>query len=223
MGRSHVNCGVVPIDLSLEVSSIVNNNNLIDCVEYRLDYMDPQHALQRLREFLSVIKKPGICTVRSRDEGGVVEWPLDLKMAALTECANRGLLVDLEYDIVSRLGAPVRNSFIVSIHDFSGRISPGEIPTYLDAMSRLSPLVKLAKLVESIDDAVAMLDAVRRFRRIKLTLLPMGDTPIVKILRLLLANLGSFIDYISLGKPTARGQLSLDELREVVKMGLVRI
>jgi 3-dehydroquinate dehydratase-1 len=83
------------------------------------------------------------------------------------------------------------------------------------SMRRISKNVKIVTMANSIGDATTVLSLYRK-QSAGLIAFSMGDHG--RISRILCMSLGSPFTYVSLGKPIAPGQFSVDEVKSIIRL-----
>jgi 3-dehydroquinate dehydratase / shikimate dehydrogenase len=192
-------------------------------VELRLDYLGDPSEREKLLRWLS--RQPRlpvvIATCRTRPSGGRFAGTAQAELAVLAQAVHAGCRwcdVDMRTaDGVKpadlrRVLAPAR--ILVSAHDFS------RVPTRLRGWVRLlercgGHAIKIAAACHNLADARRLL-ALAHERR-NLVVVPMGEQ--VLPARILALREGSVLTYASVAEATGPGQLSLDALRRVYRLG----
>ena len=80
-------------------------------------------------------------------------------------------------------------------------------------MKKFSNDIKIVTMAKSINDGSRILSLYNNSKNVKLIAFSMGN--LGKMSRLLCLLLGSPYTYVSLGKPIAPGQFSLDEVKSI--------
>ena len=109
-----------------------------------------------------------------------------------------------------------KTSLLISGHDFKKTPSLAELKKKLDKMSKFSSNVKIVTTAKSTDDATRVLQLYSKKEKINLIAFAMGDSG--RISRILSLYLGSPYSYVSLGKPVAPGQFSVDEVNKIINL-----
>lgn len=189
-----------------------------DVVEFRLDaYPD---ATGRVREAIPRLAVPALITARDPLEGGQNGLGFSPRRALLTSLVDDAALVDVEVanlrlfsDVVEQAidgGVPV----VASFHDFHA-MPPMEM--LRDKMNRAldegASAVKFAVTPQSVEDVAAL---ARLLEGAPCPLSLMGMGRFGRVSRLLLAQLGSCLNYGYLDQATVRGQWSARELKHLV-------
>lgn len=192
-----------------------------DYAEIRFDFLRPDQvpdALQLVQESLSRC----ICTLRPKSEGGRFEGSEQNRISILKMIAEyRPYLLDLEFSTVAKnksLLEYVRRTgtrILVSWHDFRRTPSFSTLYSTMQKMKKISGNVKIVTMARSIGDATTVLSLYRK-QNSGLIAFSMGDYG--RISRILCMELGSPFTYVSLGKPIAPGQFSVDEVKSIIRL-----
>ena len=131
-------------------------------------------------------------------------------------------MLDVEFNTLKRNAALRRylrsagTSLLVSWHDFKKTPGPAELERRMREMGRMSPNVKIVGTARTAGDSNRMLGLYGKRRGKNLIAFAMGDPG--RISRILCLYLGSPYTYVSLGRPVAPGQFSVDEVRKITGM-----
>ncbi|MGB9003454.1 MAG: type I 3-dehydroquinate dehydratase, partial [Nitrosotalea sp.] len=110
-----------------------------------------------------------------------------------------------------------RVDILASWHDFSKTPSEKLLRSMVKKMSRFSKNIKVVTTARTINDTFRILNLYKGMpRRSNLIAFAMGDYG--RMSRILCARLGSPFTYVSLGKPIAPGQFSLDEMMSIFRL-----
>ncbi|GIW42514.1 MAG: 3-dehydroquinase [Candidatus Binatia bacterium] len=217
---------VVPLfddDPRADVSAV---QDLCDFVELRIDGFSElaiSHVSETAKRYrkLAGARLPLIATVRAQSEGG--KAPLDEETrATLYECVLGSVdAVDVELrapirDRVLELARKTGRTTIVSFHDFASTPS-------LETLERLweegracrADLLKVATMAHDLEDVARLLEFTLRHRQEGIVTVAMGA--VGGISRVFFPAAGSRLTYAHHRAPTAPGQLSLLELRELLR------
>jgi len=184
-----------------------------DLVELRLDYLvDVSHEV--LRNLASAVGKRAIATVRSSAQGGAGRVPDARRAPLLAELARmpfRFLDVEKEADkaLIPELRRLSRGKteLIVSQH-FPQPVRVPEVADALEACASLGDVAKVAASVDTIEDALALVDLARRHSRGSLRAIVIGMGGLGMVTRALAEDAGQEIQYASVDRPSAPGQLA---------------
>ncbi|HKU33516.1 MAG TPA: type I 3-dehydroquinate dehydratase [Candidatus Nitrosotalea sp.] len=205
------------------VSDVKRSLRRSDYAELRLDFLNPSQipsCLNLVRPHLGRC----ICTLRPRSEGGKFQGSENERISILKLIAEfEPHLLDVEYNTLrknkelyqylKRTGVEI----LVSWHDFTKTPSEQHLKSMAKKMSRFSKNVKIVTTARTISDTLRVLNLYKgTFHRINLVAFAMGDYG--RMSRILCTRLGSPFTYVSLGKPVAPGQFSLDEMKTIFKL-----
>ncbi|HUF62858.1 MAG TPA: type I 3-dehydroquinate dehydratase [Verrucomicrobiales bacterium] len=166
---------------------------------------------------------PLLLTVRRADEGG---YAASLSDGERASCYARLLpqasLVDLEIRSLSSLRGTLRLArsagvpLVASFHDFSRTPSRRRLQTLiLRAEQAGAAVVKIATYTRSVADVATLAGLLERpVSQVPLSLMGMG--PLGAASRILLAQLGSVLNYGYLLRPNAPGQWSIALFRQIL-------
>ena len=192
-----------------------------DYAEIRFDFLRPDQVPDALQLIQGSLGRC-ICTLRPKSEGGKFVGTEQNRASILKLIAEyRPHLIDLEFSAVSKnrpLLEYVRKTgtqILVSWHDFKKTPSYSALDSKMKRMRRLSKNVKIVTMANSIGDATTVLSLYRK-QSAGLIAFSMGDYG--RISRILCMSLGSPFTYVSLGKPIAPGQFSVDEVKSIIRL-----
>lgn len=197
----------------------LNIRERCDIVEFRADGFPGD--IPDLQEAMSQCPCPALLTVRRPDEGGMNNLSPAERRSRLEEFLPHTRLLDLEIaslaefpDIISQartLNIPV----IASFHDFSGTPEKDTLKAAAERARELgADAVKFATFLRGTAD-LAVLAALQEESAIPMATMGMG--PMGRVSRLLLASLGSVLNYGYLDEPTVPGQWPAARLRELIR------
>lgn len=193
-----------------------------DYAEIRFDFLKPiqiPEALELVRRNLNRC----VCTLRPTSEGGRFPGKEKESISILKLIAEyHPFLLDVEYNTL-RKSKPLVNyinqtktEILVSWHDFKKTPSTAALNKLLNQMKRISKYVKIVTSAKSSEDSSRILSLYSNSGNVKLISFAMGNYG--RISRILCLHLGSPFTYVSLGKPIAPGQFSLDEVKSIANM-----
>lgn len=201
-----------------------------DIMEWRIDYYeagikDNEKLIATAKALRDVVGElPILVTFRTKNEGGVLELGEDeyLDLVA-TVVANRlGDAVDIELfhdeERVKDLVKQAHNYNVVVImsnHDFEKVPAKDVIEFRLKKMAELGADVpKLACMPHSADDVLILLSATNNARKALSTpIITMAMADLGKVSRIAGQVFGSCLSFGAVGKTSAPGQLSIEDLR----------
>jgi len=192
-------------------------------VELRLDYLGGPSDREKLFLWLSRQQRlPAIiATCRTRRSGGRFAGSPQAELAILAQAVRAGCRwCDVDVRTASQVKpadlrralAPAR--VLISAHDFH-RV-PGRLQGWVRKLERCGGhAIKIAAACHNLADARRLLALARRRRN--LVVVPMGEP--VLAARILALREGSALTYASVAEATGPGQLSLEALRRVYRLG----
>ena len=193
-----------------------------DYAEVRFDFL----KIEQIPEALETIKKDLnkiVCTLRPKTEGGKFSGNEKERIAILKLIAEYNpFLLDVEFNTLKRNSLlrrylkSTKTKLLVSWHDFKKTPSSTELKKKMKEMSKFSSNVKIVCTAKSTDDSNRMLELYSKKGKNNLISFAMGD--LGRISRILCLYLGSPYTYVSLGKPIAPGQFSVDEVRKITNL-----
>ncbi|MDE1828754.1 MAG: type I 3-dehydroquinate dehydratase [Thaumarchaeota archaeon] len=193
-----------------------------DYAELRLDFLTPSQipsCLNQARPYLSRC----ICTVRPKSEGGKFQGSEQERISILKLVAEYSPhLLDVEYNTLRRNKRLYqylkkgRTNILVSWHDFASTPSEHTLRSMAKKMSIFSKNIKIVTTAKTIGDTLRVLNLYKGAKKENLIAFAMGDYG--RMSRILCTRLGSPFTYVSLGKPVAPGQFSLDEMKSIFQL-----
>lgn len=204
-------------------SHIIKALQRSDYVELRFDFMDPIKvplALYLVRKDL----KRCICTLRPKSEGGKFSASEKNRISILKLIAEYNPhLLDVEFNTMIKNNdlrqylKRTKTNLLVSWHDFKKTPDENILKKKLRQMSKFSKNIKIVTTAKTISDAMKVLSLYRNLpKNHNLIAFAMGDSG--RMSRILCTQFGSPYTYVSLGKPIAPGQFSLDEVKSIFKL-----
>jgi len=176
---------------------------------------------------LNLVKKDlkrCICTLRPKSEGGKFSGSEKNRISILKLVAEYNPhLLDVEYSTIRKnkdLRQYLKSSktdLLVSWHDFKKTPSTPSLKKMANEMFKLSKNIKIVTTARSISDSAKVLSLYKNVpKNGNLVAFAMGDYG--RMSRILCTQIGSPYTYVSLGKPIAPGQFSLDEVKSIFKL-----
>lgn len=190
-----------------------------DILELRIDLLevDARQALQDLKK----TGLPVIITNRMKQEGGKWEGSEDDRIRTLNSLLPLADAVDIELcakdrDSVVKKARDIGKTVIISTHDFQR--TPGidvmrEIIS--DSFDAGADIAKLAVIPKSLEDVLRLFDVTLHAKGAVCTI-AMGETG--RHSRVITPVYGSVMTYGYVEKPSAPGQLRVDELKQLLKL-----
>ncbi len=193
-----------------------------DYVEIRFDFLKAEQIPQVLENVKKDLKKI-VCTLRPKSEGGKFAGNEKERISILKLIAEYNpFLLDVEFNTMKRDRDLVKylkttkTNLLVSGHDFKKTPNYTELKKKVNQMSKFSSNVKIVTTAKSTDDSTRILQLYSKKGKINLIAFAMGDSG--RISRILSMYLGSPYTYVSLGKPVAPGQFSVDEVNKIINL-----
>ncbi len=194
-----------------------------DYAELRLDFMKPS-MIPRALNLVKKDLKRCICTLRPKLEGGKFSGSEKNRISILKLVAEYNPhLLDVEYNTIRKnkdLRQYLKRSktdLLVSWHDFKKTPNSTSLKKMANEMFRFSKNIKIVTTARSIGDSAKVLSLYKNVpKNGNLVAFAMGDYG--RMSRILCTQIGSPYTYVSLGKPIAPGQFSLDEVKSIFKM-----
>jgi 3-dehydroquinate dehydratase-1 len=211
--------GSVVDDASLAFAGSAAVAERCDFVEFRADALSP--APERLTAAMQSCPVPALLTVRSHTEGGLAALSLEDRQDLFQRLLPCAQLVDVEIAHLTALsgivGAARQSGVVVvaSFHDFHGTPDRSVLEDLAaQAMAGGADAVKFATTLHDSAD-LATLAALQESSPTPMATMGMG--PLGRVSRLLLASLGSVLNYGYLDQPTIHGQWPARRLRELIQ------
>ena len=193
-----------------------------DYVEIRFDFLKKEQIPQVLESVKKDLKKI-VCTLRPKSEGGKFAGNEKERISILKLIAEYNpFLLDVEFNKMKQEKTLVKylkttkTNLLISWHDFKKTPKFTELKKKLNQMSKFSPNVKIVTTAKSTDESARILQLYNKIAKINLIAFAMGDPG--RISRILSLYLGSPYTYVSLGKPIAPGQFSVDEVNKIINL-----
>ena len=190
-----------------------------DYAEIRFDFLNPNVVPEALHLIRKDLRKC-VCTLRPSREGGKFSSNEKNRISIIKLIAEYDpFLLDIEYDTLRKnknLQRYLKNSgtrMLVSWHNFKQTPAISVLKKKLLEMKKFSNNIKIVTMAKSINDGSRILSLYNNSKNVKLITFSMGNFG--KMSRLLCLFLGSPYTYVSLGKPIAPGQFSLDEVKSI--------
>ena len=111
---------------------------------------------------------------------------------------------------------PTKTKLLVSWHNFKMTPTFSELKKQMEKMAKVSSNVKIVTTAKSVNDSTQVLQLYGKKGKTNLIAFSMGDAG--RISRILCLYLGSPYTYVSLGKPVAPGQFSVDEIKKITSL-----
>ena len=193
-----------------------------DYVEIRFDFLKAEQIPQVLETVKKDLKKT-VCTLRPKTEGGKFAGKEKERLSILKLIAEYNpFLLDIEFNTMKQNKNLVKylkttkTKLLISGHDFKKTPSLTELKKKLNQMSKFSSNVKIVTTAKTTEDSTRVLQLYSKKEKINLIAFTMGNPG--RVSRILSLYLGSPYIYVSLGKPVAPGQFSLDEVKRIINL-----
>ena len=192
-----------------------------DFAEIRFDYLkisDIPTVLENSKKNLSRC----VCTLRPKSEGGLFIGKENERKSILRLIAEYNpFLLDVEFNTIQKdkkLATYLKKSkcrLLISWHDFKKTPNESQLKSKFNKMRKFSNVVKIVTVAKNVSDASRLLSLYSIKTKNKTVAFSMGEQG--KFSRILCLHLGSPFTYVSLGKPIASGQFSVDEIKSLQK------
>lgn len=193
-----------------------------DYAEVRFDFLKTEDIPQTLENIKDDLKKV-VCTLRPKPEGGKFEGSEKERVAILKLIAEYNpFLLDVEFDTIkknkelAKYLKSTKTRLLISWHDFKKTPKFSELKNKMSQMSKFSNNVKIVTTAKSAKDSTTTLQLYSQNKKNNLIAFAMGDNG--RLSRILCLYLGSPYTYVSLGKPIAPGQFSVDEVKKILSL-----
>ena len=190
-----------------------------DYAEIRFDFLKPDLVPEALNLIKKDLKKT-VCTLRPISEGGKFSGTEKNRISILKLIAEYNpFLLDIELNTLTRnknLSHYIKNTgtgILVSWHSFKQTPRFSILKRKYFQMKKFSNYIKIVTMAKSINDASLVLSLYNDNKNTQLIAFSMGKYG--RMSRILCLLLGSPYTYVSLGKPIAPGQFSVDEVKEI--------
>jgi 3-dehydroquinate dehydratase-1 len=217
------------LELERSIVAVIGNNSLncakkakklgADILEIRIDLLDVD-----ARTALSKTKKldlPVIITNRMKQEGGTWDGSEDERIRLLLSLLPLADAVDIELcaqkrDAVVKKIKTEGKTVIISTHDFQNTPEPDAMAGIIkESFEAGADIAKLAVMPQTLLDVLHLLEVTLRSNG-KVCTIAMGN--IGRHSRVVAPIYGSVMTYGYVDKPTAPGQLRVDELKAILKI-----
>jgi len=190
-----------------------------DYAEIRFDFLNPNSVPEALHLIRKDLRRC-VSTLRPIREGGKFSGSEKNRVSIIKLIAEYDpFLLDIEYDTLrknknlQRYLKSTGTRTLVSWHNFKQTPNISVLKKKLLEMKKFSKNIKIVTMAKSINDGSRILSLYNNSKNVKLIAFSMGNFG--KMSRLLCLLLGSPYTYVSLGKPIAPGQFSLDEVKSI--------
>ncbi len=204
----------------------------VDIIEWRADFFDHVFDLEKVLDILKclkgkIINKPLIFTFRTKEEGGEKEIDLDYYTSLNKAVASSGSvdLIDIQIcmdnsTVKDNIDYIHRQNLLVigSNHDFIKTPSEEDmINIFKLGESMGADILKLAAMPQSADDVLNLLSFTNDMKKLierPIVTISMGNLGAIS--RICGGTFGSSVTFGAVGKGSAPGQISIDELYSIL-------
>ena len=190
-----------------------------DYAEIRFDYIkksDIPKVLENNKKSLSKC----VCTLRPKNEGGLFSGSENERKAILKLIAEYNpFLLDVEFNTIQndkKLASYLKKTkckLLISWHDFKKTPNEVQLKSRFSKMNRFAGVVKIVTVAKNVSDVSRLLSLYSIKQKKETIAFCMGDQG--RFSRILCLHLGSPFTYVSLGKPIAPGQFSVNEIKSL--------
>ena len=191
-----------------------------DYAEVRFDVLKPI----QIPDTLELVKKKlgrCVCTLRPISEGGKFQGSEKERISILKLIAEyRPFLLDIEFNTLRKNKTlhnyikKTKTDILVSWHDFKKTPNVLVLKKMNNQMTKFSKYVKIVTNAKTINDASSILSLYNNSSKANIIAFAMGDNG--RMSRILCLYLGAPFTYVSLGKPVAPGQFSLEQVKKIL-------
>jgi 3-dehydroquinate dehydratase-1 len=191
-----------------------------DYAELRFDFLKPI----QIPDTLELVKKKlgrCVCTLRPISEGGKFQGSEKERISILKLIAEyRPFLLDIEFNTLRKNKTlhnyvkKTKTDILVSWHDFKKTPNVLILKKMNNQMTKFSKFVKIVTNAKTINDASSILSLYNNSSKANIIAFAMGDNG--RMSRILCLYLGAPFTYVSLGKPVAPGQFSLEQVKKIL-------
>jgi 3-dehydroquinate dehydratase-1 len=191
-----------------------------DYAELRFDFLKPI----QIPDTLELVKKKlgrCVCTLRPISEGGKFQGSEKERISILKLIAEyRPFLLDIEFNTLRKNKTlhnyvkKTKTDILVSWHDFKKTPNVQVLKKMNNQMTKFSKFVKIVTNAKTINDASSILSLYNNSSKANIIAFAMGDNG--RMSRILCLYLGAPFTYVSLGKPVAPGQFSLEQVKKIL-------
>jgi 3-dehydroquinate dehydratase/shikimate dehydrogenase len=200
-----------------------------EMLELRTDYLAELNTdtLKALASCAKATKLPIIITCRDKTQGGVGNWPLELRTEILVEALNYGAdFIDCEYDnflvgdtqtrLKEALSENKQARLILSAHNFAGPFN--DLATLYEDIQAVCPeaIPKLVYTARHINDCFGAFDLLHNTAD-DVIMFCMGEAGVIS--RILSKKLGGFLTFASVDEEnaTAPDQITIEQLKNLYR------
>jgi len=193
-----------------------------DYAELRFDFLKPFQVPDALELTKKKLRKC-VCTLRPKSEGGKFQGKENERISILKLIAEyHPFLLDVEFNTIRKNKTllnyikKTKTDVLVSWHDFKKTPNSIVLKKMYNQMGRFSKNIKIVTSANTQGDSSNVLSLYSNSAKKNLIAFAMGDQG--RMSRILCLYLGSPYTYVSLGKPVAAGQFSLDQVKVILNL-----
>jgi 3-dehydroquinate dehydratase-1 len=191
-----------------------------DYAEIRFDFLNPRDVPKTL-QYIKKYHKRCVFTLRPKTEGGKFSDSEKERLSILKLLAEYNpLYLDVEFSAIKNRELlnyikKTKTPILVSWHDFKKTPSTSVLIEKYQKMKKISNNIKIVTTAKSIKDTASIMSLYKK-QSTGLIAFAMGSFG--RLSRILCLHLGAPYTYVSLGKPVAPGQFSLDEIKSLQRL-----
>ena len=193
-----------------------------DFAELRFDFLKPSQVPEALELTKKKLRKC-VCTLRPKSEGGKFQGEEKERISILKLIAEyHPFLIDVEFNTLRKNKTlhnyikKTKTDVLVSWHDFKKTPNSTFLKKMYHQMGKFSKNIKIVTTAKTQGDSSNVLSLYSNSAKKNLIAFAMGDHG--RMSRILCIYLGSPYTYVSLGKPVAPGQFSLDQVKGILNL-----
>jgi len=190
-----------------------------DYAEIRFDFLNPNVVPEALHLIRKDLRKC-VGTLRPIYEGGKFSGSEKNRISIIKLIAEYNpFLLDIEFNALRKNKnlqhylKSTETNILVSWHNFNQTPNISVLKKKLLEMKKFSNNIKIVTMAKSINDGSRILSLYNYSNNVRLVAFSMGSFG--RLSRLLCLLLGSPYTYVSLGKPVALGQFSVDDVKSI--------
>ena len=215
-------CVAIPVKDLNELSDILEEleDHEVDLIELRLDYMK-ELDLEELKTIIKSITTPLILTLRKKSEGGFFDKDEAIRVEILKELITlQPAFIDIEHDSLN-LDELVQYArikgvrSIISLHNFKITTSFDESIQIIKKLSdHEADIIKYITTANGFQDNLIPINIINEFKGKNIVSFCMGTDGIFS--RIFSILFGGYFTFASLGEQTAPGQISVEEMQDIL-------
>lgn len=215
-------CVAIPVKDLNELSGVLEELEEldVDLIELRLDYLN-ELDLEELKPIIKSVNTPLILTLRKRSEGGFFEKDEKIRVEILKDLISlQPAFIDLEYDSLNldeliQYARIKEVRSIISFHDFKITPSFEESKQIIKKLSEHeADIIKYITTANEFQDNLIPINLINEFKGKNIVSFCMGADGIFS--RIFSILFGGFFTFASLEEKTAPGQISVEEMQDIL-------